>query len=80
MFGGTNDNWADAPLGSLQFDNWQEEDLFSVLPAVCHLAYVLRAELPNAEIYFIINTQLKPEIAEGYAVYLRTGVGRDRIK
>lgn len=64
VFGGTNDSWANAPLGELQFGEWKEEDLFSVLPAVCHLAYALREELPNAEIYFIINI-IKPTIMDG---------------
>ena len=64
VFGGTNDSWADAPLGELQFDAWKEEDLFSVLPAVCHFAHALREELPDADIYFIINI-IKPTIMDG---------------
>lgn len=65
VFGGTNDSWANAPLGELKFSNWQEEDLFQVFPAICHFASCLKNELPNAEIIFIINTELKGEIQKG---------------
>ena len=33
VFGGTNDSWANAPVGEVQTENFKEEDLFSVLPA-----------------------------------------------
>lgn len=64
VFGGTNDNWADAPIGELQFSDWTKEDLFNVAPAFCYFAYLLRQELPNAEIIFLINTELKTELVE----------------
>lgn len=38
VFGGTNDSWADSPIGELKYADWQREDLFSVLPA-CSTAY-----------------------------------------
>ncbi len=62
VFGGTNDSWANAPLGENKVANWKEEDLFSVLPAINYLAYTLKNELPNTEIVFIINTEIKEEI------------------
>jgi lysophospholipase L1-like esterase len=64
VFGGTNDSWSDAPLGEMKLSNWEEKDLYFVLPAICHLMKALKDELPNAEIYFLINTELKPEIEE----------------
>ena len=36
--------------------------LFSVLPAVCHLIWAVKEELPSADVYFIINTQINPAI------------------
>ena len=27
IFGGTNDSWADAPIGELQYSDWRKEDL-----------------------------------------------------
>ena len=38
VFGGTNDAWADAPLGEIKYTDIKREDLFSVLPAICYLA------------------------------------------
>lgn len=65
VFGGTNDSWSDAPLGEMKFAHWKEKDFFYVLPAICYLAYMLKIDLPNAEIIFIINTQIKEEIQNG---------------
>ena len=62
VFGGTNDNWANAPLGEMKWDGWKEEDLYSVLPAICYFMNLLRETLPQAKIYCLINTELKPEI------------------
>lgn len=62
VFGGTNDSWAGAPLGEMKFSGWEEKDLFSVLPAICYFAHTLKNDLPNAEIFFIINTDIKEEI------------------
>ena len=38
VFGGTNDSWADAPLGAVKFDDFQNEDLYCVLPALVGVA------------------------------------------
>ena len=65
VFGGTNDSWADAPLGTIKYENWETDDLYSVLPAICYFLKILKDKLPKAEIYCLINTELKPEIAEG---------------
>ena len=62
VFGGTNDSWSNAPLGEMKFADWEEKDLFFVLPAICYFAYRLKTDLPKAEIVFIINTEIKEEI------------------
>lgn len=64
VFGGTNDSWADAPLGKMRLSEWREKDLYEVLPAVCYLLYSLKTDLPDAEIICVINTDLKDEIAD----------------
>ncbi len=64
VFGGTNDSWCDAPLGEIKFSDWEEKDLYSVLPAICYLVKSLKDELSGSEIYFLINTDLKPEITD----------------
>ncbi|MBQ4268923.1 MAG: hypothetical protein IJB97_04670 [Clostridia bacterium] len=62
VFGGTNDSWADVPLGEMKISDWEEKDLFHVFPAICYFAYMLKNDLPKAEIIFIVNTGLKEEI------------------
>ena len=64
VFGGTNDSWAEAPLGELKLSGWEEQDLFCVLPAICYFASVLKTDLPNAEIVFLSNTGIKKEIRD----------------
>jgi hypothetical protein len=65
IFGGTNDSWADSPLGKLLYKEWDSKDLYSVLPAFCYLLYQTKKELPNARVIVIINSDLKLEISEG---------------
>ena len=62
VFGGTNDNWAGAPMGEEMFRDWTEKDLYNVLPAVCYFLYLLRETLPEATIYCLINDALRPEL------------------
>lgn len=66
VFGGTNDSWANSPLGEIKYANITEGDLFCVLPAMSHLLKSLTEELPKAKIYCLINTELKPEIMNGF--------------
>lgn len=65
VFGGTNDSWSNAPVGQMQYSDWEHKDLFCVLPAVCYFLKNLKDTLPEAKIYCLINTEIKPEIAEG---------------
>ena len=62
VFGGTNDSWSDAPLGEEKYGDWDETDLFSVLPAICYFLNLLKQTLPQAKIYCLVNTEIKPEI------------------
>ena len=65
VFGGTNDSWADAPLGTIKYENWETNDLYSVFSAICYFLKTLKDKLPKADIYCLINTELKPEISHG---------------
>lgn len=62
VFGGTNDSWAGAPLGSPKYEGWTEQDLYNVLPAISYFLNTLKINVPNAKIYCLINTELKQEI------------------
>ena len=63
VFGGTNDSWSNAPLGEIKYSNWEETDLYFVLPAVCYFLNLIKQTLPQASIYCLINTEIKTEIA-----------------
>ena len=65
VLGGTNDSWANAPIGELQLENFEKQDLFSVLPGICYFLKRVKEEMPAARVAVIINTRLKSEIAEG---------------
>ena len=64
VFGGTNDSWIDVPLGEVMLSDWQESDLYNVLPAICHLMYSLKHDLPHARIVFIANCDIKQELVD----------------
>ena len=64
LFGGTNDSWAGSPLGEIKLSNFEESDLYYAIPAVCYLIKLVRETLPEANILFVINTKIKPEIVD----------------
>lgn len=68
VFGGTNDCWADSPIGEIQYADWEKQDLYFVLPAFCYLLHRLTEYLPKTRILVVINTELKQEITEGFEV------------
>ncbi len=65
IFGGTNDSWlkATTPFGEPKFQDFQEENLYSTLPAICYMLKTLREELPDGNIIYIINTGIDKRIA-----------------
>ncbi len=64
VFGGTNDSWSGAPLGKEQYSDWQKEDLYYVLPAICYFMTRLKQDLLDARIVFISNCDIKTEIVD----------------
>ncbi len=68
VFGGTNDSWANAPLGEIKLSDWTDDELFNVLPAICYLTCILKTDLPDADIILIINSGIKPEIQDCFEV------------
>ena len=65
IFGGTNDSGASSPIGEFKYSNWQKEDLYFFLPAVCYLLHRIKENLPNTRIIFIINYYIKQPIIDG---------------
>lgn len=72
LFGGTNDNWADAPIGEVQYGDWSKECLYDVLPAFCCLLQCITENFPQTRILCILNSELKPEIETGYKAACQT--------
>ena len=64
IFGCTNDSWANAPLGEIQLADFEPDDLFSVCPAIGYFIQRLKTILPESNILFLINTELKPAITD----------------
>lgn len=64
VFGGTNDSWCGAPLGEEMYSDWQKEDLFSALPAICYFMTKLKQNHPDARLVFIANCDIKTEIVQ----------------
>ncbi len=65
IFGGTNDSWANAPIGDLKFNDWSSKDMYACLPATCFMLEYFTAVAPDTEVIFIVNSELKDEITAG---------------
>jgi len=64
VFGGTNDSWADAPIGEYKYKDFRKDDYFSYRPALAYLLKSMTDRYMNTEIYFIINDGLRDEITQ----------------
>lgn len=62
VFGGTNDDWAESPLGEYKYADWTKEDLFNYRPAVAYMLVNLQKYYPDAQIYFLMNDGLSEEL------------------
>lgn len=71
LCGCTNDSWSNAQVGKYQYGNWEEADLFYFRPALAKLLSGLKANYPMARTYFILNSELRPEINESVHVICR---------
>ena len=67
IFGGTNDSWSNAPLGEYKYADWRRADLYTFRPAMACMLHKIKERYPTADIYFISNDGLKPEITESMA-------------
>lgn len=65
VFGGTNDSWANSPLGTPQYSDWNTDNLFQTFPAACYMFDYLKRWNPGAKIIFISNNALKKDFYKG---------------
>ncbi len=66
VFGGTNDTWANSPVGEEKHSGWTKKDLYFVFPAFSYLLKRLRESSPDSRIIAILNNDLSDEIRESY--------------
>lgn len=59
IFGGTNDAWANAPLGDAD-----GTDMYTVRPATKAMLQNIKATYPNALCFVIINSEISNEVVE----------------
>lgn len=64
VFGGTNDAWANSPIGEYKYSDWTQEDCKQFRPALACLTDMLQKRYPEAEICFILNSELKEPVNE----------------
>ncbi len=64
IFGGTNDSWCGAKVGEYKYKNWTKPELYTYRPALSYLLASAKMLYPEAEIYFILNTELRDDINE----------------
>lgn len=67
----TNDSWTGETVGKYKYANWDENDMWYFRPAMARLCSTIKQNYPLAKIYFILNTDLKPEHAESMRVICR---------
>lgn len=64
ILGGTNDAWADSPIGEYKYDDITVKDLKSFRPAMACMLQKLAERYPESKIVFILNYNLKAEVDE----------------
>ena len=68
VFGGTNDAWANSPVGEYKYSDWTTEDCMYFRPALAFLLQTLKTFYPKAKIYSILNSELREEINQSMRV------------
>ena len=64
IFGGTNDAWANSPIGEYKYQAWTKQDLYSFRPAMAYMLHHMTLRYLNTQIIFILNSELKEEVNE----------------
>ena len=66
VFGGTNDAWANSPVGEYKYSHITKEDCNSLRPAIAYMLDGLARIYPNAKVYAILNSELKEDVNESF--------------
>lgn len=62
VFGGTNDSWAGAPIGSYMYDEFPTDSLRTFRPAMALTLKKLKELYPQSQTVVIINSELRDSI------------------
>lgn len=71
IFGGTNDSWAGEQVGEYKYDGFTHADYYCFRPAMARMLSHMKERYPGVDIYFILNTDLRPDITESAATICR---------
>lgn len=58
IFGGTNDSWANSPMGEFLYNDWKKEDLYQFRPAMAYMIDYMQKRYINVKLCFILNNEL----------------------
>lgn len=64
IFGGTNDSWANSPVGDFQYEDWTKDDLYKFRPATAYMLASIQKFYPGVEIVFLINNDLSDDVTQ----------------
>ena len=64
VFGGTNDAWANSPVGEYKYSDWTKDDCKNFRPALACLIDMLQKQYSTAKICCILNSELREAINE----------------
>ena len=62
--GGTNDAWANSPVGEYQYSDWTKDDCKNFRPALACLFDMLQKRYPKAKLVSLLNSELREPINE----------------
>lgn len=66
VFGGTNDAWANAPVGEYKYSDISKQDCKALRPAMAYMLEGLARIYPDATVYVILNSELKEDVNESF--------------
>ena len=66
VFGGTNDAWANSPVGEYKYSHLTKEDCNALRPAIAYMLDGLARIYPDATVYAILNSELKEDVNESF--------------
>lgn len=66
VFGGTNDAWANSPIGEYKYSGITKEDCNALRPAIAYMLDALARIYPDAVVYAILNSELKEDVNESF--------------